>query len=79
MDALPITTDVPTYGKAVYGLGRNGSYDAAKSGVIPTIPVQGKLRVPVRVALRKLAGDDASIFEALASDFLSKLKRKAAA
>ena len=78
---LPITTSVPEYGLIALGLQRNGSYDAAKAGVIPVIEVQGKKRVPVRAALRKLAGDDPGVLDALASDFalkFSQMKREAA-
>lgn len=76
---LPLTTSVPIYGKIVYDLERNGSYGAANAGVFKTIEVQGKKRVPVRAELRRLAGDDPTVFEALTRDFLSKLKRIAAA
>jgi hypothetical protein len=75
---LPLTESVPVFGEIVWGLGRNPSYEAAKAGVIPTIEVRGKKRVPVRVALRRLAGDDPTILEALTKDFLSKLRRRAA-
>jgi hypothetical protein len=40
-----IAYDVPEAG-ALLGLGRNSSYAAAKSGAIPTIPVNGRLIVP---------------------------------
>jgi hypothetical protein len=78
MDAIesaPLTVSVPEYGDAVLGLGRNGSYEAAKAGVIPTVPVQGKLRVPWRIGLRKLAGNDDAVLEAMTRDFLAKLKQ----
>jgi hypothetical protein len=77
LDDVPITTDVVTFGKAVYGLGRNGSYQAAKRGVFGTITVQGRLRVPVRAELKKLAGDDPTVLEATTRDFLSKLRKRA--
>lgn len=73
--SLPITTSVPEYGLIALGLARNGSYDAAKSGIIPVIEVQGKKRVPVRVALQKLAGNDPALLEALATDFALKFQQ----
>jgi hypothetical protein len=30
LDDVPITTSVPEFGEIVYGLGRSGSYEAAK-------------------------------------------------
>jgi len=48
------TMSVPEAGKHYYGLSRNGSYDAAKRGDIPTIPVGRLLRVPVAAMERKL-------------------------
>lgn len=36
------TISVPEAGKAFYGLAKNASYDAAKSGQIPTIEVGGR-------------------------------------
>jgi hypothetical protein len=75
---LPVTVSVPDYGAVALELGRNSSYVAAKAGVFPTIEVQGKKRVPLRKALRLLAGDDPSDLEAVARDFLSKLRKRAA-
>jgi hypothetical protein len=48
------TLSVPEAGKRYYGLSRNGSYDAARRGEIPTIAVGRLLRVPVRAMERKL-------------------------
>jgi hypothetical protein len=77
IDDAPITTSVPEYGAIVYGLGRGGSYAAAKAGgAIPTVNVQGKKRVPWRVGLRKLAGDDAAVLDELSRDFISKLRKR---
>jgi hypothetical protein len=73
MDDVPILMPVPLYGEIVHDLGRSGSYIAAKRGVIPTVEVQGKLQVPWRIGLKKLAGDDQSVLEALTADFLNKL------
>ena len=50
----PLTLSVPEAGKKYYGLSRNGSYDAAERGDIPTIRVGRLLRVPVRAMERKL-------------------------
>jgi hypothetical protein len=48
------TISVPEAGKRYYGLSRNGSYDAAERGEIPTIQVGRLLRVPVAAMERKL-------------------------
>jgi hypothetical protein len=79
-DDVPITTSVPVYGEIVYGLGRYGSYEAAKpGGQIPTIQVRNKKRVPWRIGLRKLAGDDAQLLEAMTKDFVAKYRKLRAA
>jgi hypothetical protein len=39
---------VPAAGKKYFGLSRNGAYDAAKRGEIPTIKIGRLLRVPIR-------------------------------
>ena len=44
----PKTLSVPEAGKRYFGLSRNGSYDAAKRGEIPTVRIGRLLRVPVR-------------------------------
>ena len=43
-----LTLSVPEAGKEYFGLSRNGSYEAAKRGDIPTIKIGKLLRVPVR-------------------------------
>lgn len=48
------TISVPEAGRRYFGLSRNGSYDAAKRGEIPTIKVGRKFRVPVAAMERKL-------------------------
>jgi hypothetical protein len=48
------TVSVPEAGAVFYDLGRNGSYEAAKRGEIPTIRVGGKIRVPVAPIAEKL-------------------------
>jgi len=57
----PKTINVPAAGKMYFGLGRNGSYEAAKRGEIPTIKIGSRLRVPVIALDRMLAevGSDA--------------------
>jgi hypothetical protein len=47
-DEQPLTLSVPEAGKRYFGLSRNGSYDAATRGEIPTIRIGKLLRVPVR-------------------------------
>jgi Helix-turn-helix domain len=58
----PLTVSVPEAGRKYFGLSRNGSYDAAARGEIPTIKIGRLLRVPVR-ALEKMldrAGEPAA-------------------
>jgi Helix-turn-helix domain len=43
-----LTMSVPASGKKYFGLSRNGAYDAAKRGEIPTIKIGRLLRVPIR-------------------------------
>lgn len=47
------TMSIPEAGALYFGLSRNGSYQAAERGEIPTIRVGRKLRVPV-VAMERL-------------------------
>ena len=49
------TMSVPEAGRHYYGLGRNGSYAAAKRGEIPVIKVGARLRAVVIALERKLA------------------------
>ena len=51
---MPKTVSVPEAGKTYLGLGRNGSYEAARRGDIPTIRVGRLLRVSVAVMERKV-------------------------
>jgi hypothetical protein len=53
-DEFPKTLSIPEAGKRYFGLSRNGSYDAAARGDIPTIRVGRLLRVPVRAMEAKL-------------------------
>ncbi len=52
------TMDVPKAGKIYFGLGRDASYAAAKSGEIPVIQIGGRLRavVPAIERMLELAG-----------------------
>jgi hypothetical protein len=52
-DDQPLTMTVPAAGARYFGLSRNGSYEAAARGDIPTIRIGHLLRVPVR-AMEKL-------------------------
>jgi hypothetical protein len=54
----PKTISVPEAGARYYDLSRNGSYDAAKRGEIPTIKVGRLLRVPVAAMERRLEQRD---------------------
>jgi hypothetical protein len=53
-DEPPLTMSVPEAGRRYFGLSRNGAYDAARRGEIPTIPVGRLLRVPVRAMEARL-------------------------
>lgn len=48
------TISVPDAGAVFFGLARNGAYEAARRGDIPTIKVGGKVRVPVAPVAEKL-------------------------
>jgi hypothetical protein len=52
----PKTLSVPEAGRLYFNLSRNGSYDAAQKGLIPTIRIGRLLRVPVR-ALERILDD----------------------
>ena len=52
-DETPLTMSVPEAGKKYFGLSRNGSYNAAAKGDIPTIRIGKRLLVP-RAALERL-------------------------
>ena len=54
MSEKELTLTVPEAGERYFGLSRNGSYDAAARGDIPTIKVGRLLRVPVRAMEKKL-------------------------
>ncbi len=50
----PKTMSVPEAGERYFGLSRNGSYEAARRGDIPTMQVGRLLRVSVAVMERKV-------------------------
>jgi hypothetical protein len=58
-DDKPWTMSIPEAGKRYFGLGRNGSYDAARRGELPTVNIGRLKRVLVRPLEQKLAGKDA--------------------
>jgi hypothetical protein len=49
-----LTLSVPEAGRKYFGLSRNGSYEAADRGDIPTIRIGRLRRVPVRAMEAKL-------------------------
>lgn len=51
------TMSVPAAGREYFGLSKNGSYDAARRGEIPTIRIGRLLRVPVIQLDRMIEGD----------------------
>jgi hypothetical protein len=61
-NTLPLTErktlSVVDAGRIYFGLSRNGSYNAANRGDIPTIRVGRLLRVPVAAMERKLAVEE---------------------
>jgi hypothetical protein len=61
-EETPLTLSVPAAGKKYFGLSRNGAYDAAARGDLPTVRIGRLLRVPVRALERML--DRASETEA---------------
>ncbi|HZR88411.1 MAG TPA: hypothetical protein VFB02_16505 [Bradyrhizobium sp.] len=73
---LPVTVSVPVYARLVFGIqAEDTAYAAARRGDIPTIKIGGKVRVPVRVGLAKVAGGDPEILRAMTCDFAAKLNR----
>jgi hypothetical protein len=78
---LLLTVSVPDWGRAAYGVGPYASYEAARLGHFPTVDVACQKRVPVRLALRKLVGDDPAEIESVLtrlSEIVGKKKRRAA-
>ena len=54
-DRTPKTISVPEAGKIYYDLSKNGAYEAARRGDIPTIRVGRLLRVSV-AAMERIVG-----------------------
>jgi hypothetical protein len=54
MESTKKTMSVPEAGRVYYDLSRNGSYEAARRGDIPTIRIGRLLRVPVAGMERRL-------------------------
>ena len=78
-DTPPLCVTIPVFGLLAFGLGTNPSYEAAKRGLFPVIQYGGgpkvqRFRVAVRPALQRIAGNDQAMLEALARDFIAKLK-----
>jgi hypothetical protein len=59
-----LTLSVPEAGKRYFDLSRNGSYEAAKRGDLPTIKIGKLLRVPVRALEQMLDSATRSNVEA---------------
>ena len=57
-EETPWTMSIPAAGRKYYGLSRNGSYDAAKRGEIPTVDVGRLKRALPRVIEKRLAGEE---------------------
>lgn len=72
---LPITLPVPMFAQIAFGHSENTAYAAARKGAFPTIRVLGSVKVPVRVALAKLAGGDPEVLRAMTADFAAKLQQ----
>jgi hypothetical protein len=53
----PYTENVPALGKRLLNLGRSASYQAAKTGDIPTVRIGGKLLGLARVLEARLTRD----------------------
>jgi hypothetical protein len=73
---LPVTVGVPLYARLVFAMSEDTAYAAARRGDIPTITIGGKLRVPVRVALAKVAGGDAETLRAMTRTLQRSLSEK---
>jgi hypothetical protein len=71
---LPTTVPVRTFAKIAFGISENPAYAAAQRGDFPTIKIGVLLRVPVRVALAKLAGGDQEALKAMTADFAVRLR-----
>lgn len=54
------TASIPDVGRICYGLCRNASYDAARRGDIPTIPMGRLKKVPTALLRKKLGLETAA-------------------
>jgi hypothetical protein len=77
--APPLTMSVPQFGRLVYRYSENSAYAAAERGEIVTIKTgdtnkRPRMRVPVRVALLRIAGNDSTLLESLVKDLCAKLE-----
>lgn len=70
---LPTTLPVRTFAKIAFDISENPAYAAAKRGDFPTMKIGVLVRVPVRVALAKIAGGDPEVLKAMTADFAAKL------
>ena len=53
-DTTPKTMSVPQAGRLYFGIGRDASYQAVKTGQIPAIQIGKLLRVPIAAMERLL-------------------------
>jgi hypothetical protein len=74
-EPLPTTLPLKIFARLAFGISENPAYAAAQRGDFPTIKIGGLLRVPVRVALAKIAAGDPEILKAMSSDFAAKLRQ----
>jgi hypothetical protein len=72
---LPTTVPVRTFARIAFGISENPAYAAAQRGDFPTIKIGALVRVPVRVALAKIAGGDPETLKAMTIDFAAKLRQ----
>ena len=59
-DEFPQCLTVPEAGRRYFNLSRNGSYDAATRGEIPTVKIGRRLFVPVRALEHMLSNPSAA-------------------
>jgi hypothetical protein len=72
---LPTTLPLLIFCRAAFDIGDVGAYQAQRRGDVPTIKIGGLWKVPTRVALAKIAGNDPEILKAVTADFLAKLRQ----
>jgi carbonic anhydrase/acetyltransferase-like protein (isoleucine patch superfamily) len=79
-EEIVLTASVPVFGRVAFDACPQASYAAAARGDFPTIRVGRKIRVPLRVALRQIVGDDPAEIDRMIARFrevVSKKKRAA--